>query len=86
MQDAVAKPELARYLRLGRDREDTEYLEATGGKMLYAVPGVRVYRDKASFALGCKKPVWSRLNESGLQQGAEGREKYRIIFSASYQF
>jgi hypothetical protein len=74
----------AQYLKIGRDREDGDYLEATGGKMVYAVPGVRVYWDKASFALGYKKAVWTRLNESELQQGAEGKEEYRIIFSASY--
>jgi hypothetical protein len=47
---------------------------------------VRVYWGPASFALGWKKPVWTRLNESDLQQGAEGKEKYRLIATASWLF
>lgn len=74
------------YLRLGRDQENGVAVQATGGRILYALPGVRVYWDRASFALGYKKPVWTRLNESELQQGAEGKERYRILFNASYLF
>lgn len=76
----------AQYLALGRDSENGVGAPATGGKMLYLVPGLRVYRDNMSFALGLKKPVWTRLNEAGEQQGAEGKEKYRLIFSASMMF
>jgi hypothetical protein len=36
-----------------------------------------------SVALGVKKPVWTDLNEESEQQGAEGRERYRFIFSLS---
>jgi len=76
----------AQFLRLGRDIENGEAAAATGGRMLYLVPGVRIYWQNASFALGIKKPVWTRLNESSEQQGAEGKEKWRLIFSASWLF
>lgn len=76
----------AQYLALGRDIENGVGATATGGKMLYLVPGVRLYKDNMSFAVGFKKPVWTRLNESDQQQGAEGKEKYRLIFSASMMF
>ena len=36
-----------------------------------------------AFAFGFKKPVWTRLNEPDRQQDAEGKEKYRLTFSAS---
>ncbi|MGB0129655.1 MAG: transporter, partial [Rhodocyclaceae bacterium] len=74
------------YLGLGRDREDGVGARGTGGQMVYAMPGVRAYWQNASFALGFKKPVWTRLNESSEQQGAEGKEKYRLVFSASLLF
>jgi hypothetical protein len=74
------------YLRIGRDRENGEGARATGGQIVYAMPGVRAYWRSASFALGVKKPVWTRLNESSEQQGAEGKEKYRLVFSASLMF
>ena len=76
----------AQYLGLGRDIENGVGAQATGGRMVYLVPGVRLYKDNMSFAFGFKKPVWTHLNESGLQQGAEGKEKYRLIFSASMMF
>jgi len=76
----------AQYLSLGRDIENGDGAEATGGKMIYLVPGVRLYKDNMSFAFGFKKPVWTRLNESSLQQGAEGKEKYRLILSGSILF
>jgi hypothetical protein len=74
------------YLKLGRDVTDGVGEQATGGRMLYAVPGVRLYKDNMSFAFGVKKAVWTRLNESSLQQGAEGKEKYRLIISGSMLF
>lgn len=76
----------AQYLSLGRDIEDGVGANATGGKILYLVPGVRIYKDNMSFAFGIKKPAWTKLNESSQQQGAEGKEKYRLIFSASILF
>lgn len=76
----------AQYLRLGRDATDGVPDAATGGKMLYAVPGVRVYWDRMSVAVGVKTPFWKKLNEEGGQQGAEGLEKYRLLISASLLF
>jgi hypothetical protein len=74
------------YLKLGRDVVDGVGEAATGGRIVYALPGVRVYWDKSSFAFGVKKAAWKHLNEQSLQQGAEGLEKYRLIFSASMLF
>lgn len=76
----------AQYLALGRDIENGAPAIATGGKVLYLVPGLRLYKDSLSLAVGLKKPVWTKLNESSDQQGAEGKEKYRLIFSASMLF
>lgn len=76
----------AHYLALGRDIENGVGAAATGGRMLYLLPGVRLYKDNMSFAVGIKKPVWTRLNEAHQQQGAEGKEEYRLIFSASLLF
>ena len=74
------------YLALGRDIENGVGAAATGGKMLYLVPGLRFYKDNLSIAVAIKKPVWTQLNESNQQQGAEGKEKYRLILSASMLF
>lgn len=74
------------YLALGRDRENGSLAQGTGGQMVYLMPGVRAYWQDMSFALGIKKPVWTKLNESRWQQGAEGKEKYRLVFSASMLF
>lgn len=74
------------YLQLGRDREMGVGARATGGQVVYALPGVRAYWQNMSFALGVKKPVWTKLNESSEQQGCEGKEKYRVVFSASMLF
>jgi hypothetical protein len=76
----------AQYLTLGRDIENGVGATATGGRMLYLMPGLRFYKDKLSFAVGLKKPVWTKLNEERQQQGAEGKEKYRLIFTASMMF
>jgi hypothetical protein len=75
------------YLGLGKDKANGVDDVDTGGRILYLMPGIRIYKDNMSFALGIKKPVSARLNEAtALQQGAEGKEKYRVIFSASYLF
>lgn len=81
--DAVME---AQYLSLGRDRANSAEEVATGGKVVYLMPGLRVYHDNMSFALGIKKAAWTDLNESGQQQGAEGKEAYRLVFSASALF
>ena len=74
------------FLRLGRDIENGVGAEATGGDMLYAVIGTRVYKDNLSLGLALKKPIWTDLNEEDQQQGAEGKEKYRLIVTLSALF
>ena len=74
------------FLRIARDKENGVGQEATGGKILYLLPGIRVYKDNMSFTFGVKKAIWTRLNEAEQQQGSEGKEKYRLIFSASAIF
>jgi hypothetical protein len=76
----------AQYLTIGRDVENGVGAEATGGNMAYLVPGIRLYKDNMGFAIGFKAPVGTRLNESDQQQGAEGKEKYRLIVSGSILF
>jgi hypothetical protein len=76
----------ANYLDLGRDELEGVGEIATGGKMIYAQPAVRYYVDNLSFGLGVKVPVWTDLNEEDAQQGAEGKEDYRLIFTASMLF
>ena len=74
------------FLRLGRDIENGIGALATGGDMLYAVLGARIYQDNLSFGLAWKKPVWTDLNEAGQQQGAEGKEDYRLVVTVSAMF
>lgn len=74
------------YLGLGRDVENGVGAEATGGDMVYGVVGVRLYQDNMSLGLALKKPIWTDLNEDDLQQGAEGKEKYRFIATFSALF
>jgi hypothetical protein len=76
----------AQYLHLGRDRTNGVDERATGGDMIYAMPGVRVYWNNISAALGVKAPVWSDLNEEDEQQGGEGTEDYRLVFAVSTLF
>lgn len=69
------------YLNLGRDKTNGETEQVTGGKILYATPGLRLYYDKFSVGLGIKMPIKTDLNEEPLQQGSEGKEKYRLLLS-----
>jgi hypothetical protein len=71
------------YLSLGRDKVDGVGELATGGKMVYAVGGFRLYVKSTSLGVGIKLPVWTDLNEEPRQQGAEGKENYRMILSFS---
>jgi hypothetical protein len=73
----------ANYLSLGRDELDGAGEEATGGRMAYLVYGSRLYYKSSSLGLGIKLPAWSDLHEESEQQGAEGRESYRVIFTFS---
>jgi hypothetical protein len=76
----------ALYLHLGRDETEGAGDPASGGDMLYALPGIRAYADNLTFGFGVKVPVWKDLNEQGLQQGAEGTENYRLIVTFSALF
>ena len=74
------------FLSLGRDRADGLDEEATGGRMLYLLPGLRAYFGTSSLGLGWKTPVWTDLNEDELQQGAEGKETGRLVMTWSTIF
>lgn len=74
------------YLNLGRDRTSIGPEPATGGEMLYGVLGARLYKDNMSLGLAIKRPVWTDLNEEPAQQGAEGKERYRLIATFSLMF
>jgi hypothetical protein len=76
----------AQFLRLGRDRTNGVDERATGGDIVYLLPGVRLYYDRYSVALGVKTPVVTNLNEEADQQGAEGKEDYRLIVAVSALF
>ncbi|MBM3286432.1 MAG: transporter [Candidatus Eisenbacteria bacterium] len=73
----------ANYLQLGRDEVAGVGEQATGGRILYGVPGLRLFMGSSSVGLGVKVPVWKSLNEEKEQQGAEGKESYRLIFTFS---
>jgi len=74
------------YLNLGRDRTNGQNERATGGNIFYLLPGVRAYWKKLSLGLGVKVPVWTDLNEEDEQQGGEGTEDYRFLFTFSVMF
>lgn len=76
----------ANYLHLGRDIENKMAAEATGGEMIYLTPGARFSYKTTSVAVGVKLPTWTNLNEEDLQQGAEGKEDYRVLFTFSTLF
>lgn len=76
----------ANYLYIGRDIENGSAADATGGEMLYLTPGVRVFYKTTSAAIGVKLPTWTDLNEKDLQQGSEGKENYRLLFTFSTLF
>ena len=50
---------------------------------VYALPGFRLYCKNVSAALGVKLPAWTDLNEEDLQQGAEGKESWRLVCAFS---
>jgi hypothetical protein len=71
------------YLQLGRDESDGIGERATGGRMIYVVPGLRFYYKSTSIGIGVKVPTWTDLNEEDEQQGAEGKEEFRALFTFS---
>lgn len=71
------------YLDLGRDELNGVGETGTGGSMLYAIPGLRLFFHNTSVGVGVKVPTWTDLNEEDEQQGAEGGEEYRLLVSFS---
>ncbi|MDR1967158.1 MAG: transporter [Burkholderiaceae bacterium] len=71
------------YLSIARDLENNTPAVASGGRVIYLLPGLRFYKGNTSFAIGVKKAAWTHLNEGALQQGTEGKEKFRLIVSFS---
>ncbi len=71
------------FLALGRDEAAGVGEAATGGRMIYLIPGLRAYCNNLSLGLGLKLPAWTALNEEADQQGAEGKEDYRLVVSFS---
>lgn len=76
----------ANYLALDRDETGGVGEPATGGRMVYVLPGFRAYFGSSSLGLGWKVPAWTDLNEEDEQQGAEGREKGRFVATWSSMF
>ncbi len=76
----------ANGLALSRDEVNGVGEEATGGRIIYALPGLRAYIGSSSLGLGWKQPIWTDLNEESLQQGAEGTEKGRFVATWSTLF
>lgn len=74
------------FLRLGRDEVDGTGEAATGGDMVYLLPGARFYAGSTSAAFGVKIPIWTDLNEEADQQGGEGTEDVRILATFSALF
>lgn len=74
------------FLSLGRDRADDIDESGTGGRILYLLPGLRMYKGSTSLGAGWKLPVWTELNEDPMQQGAEGGETGRLIVTWSTLF
>ncbi len=74
------------FLHIERDEENGVPQKASGGDILYTTFGGRIYYKQISSSLGIKLPAWKDLNEENLQQGSEGKEKYRIIFTFSVLF
>jgi hypothetical protein len=75
-------------LYLERDREriaagDLAAVRASGGAVLYAGLGVRVFLGRLSAAAGLRRAALKRLNEQPEQQGSEGLELLRATLSLS---
>ena len=74
------------YLKLSRDETAGVADLGTGGSILYLTPGTRVQLGDFNLGAGIKLPIITGLNERGLQQGAEGLEDWRLIFTGSVSF
>ena len=77
------------FLHLQRDKErndagDMEALQASGGGILYAGLGTRLFYGPFSAAVGIRRAALKALNEAQDQQGSEGLEKFRLAATLSY--
>ncbi len=76
-------------LHLQRDKErndlgNMEGLQASGGAILYAGAGLRLYMGPVSAAFGLRRAALKSLNEQSEQQGSEGLENFRAAFALSF--
>ena len=81
----------ASVLNLQRDKQSDKSsslkdVAASGGTIIYAIAGARLFYDRFSVAVGVKKAVLSSLNEKNQQQGTEGLENYRFFVTVGYCF
>ena len=74
------------YLKLSRDESAGISEFGTGGDILYVTPGTRIQLNNFNLGAGIRIPIARSLNEVNLQQGAEGLENYRLIFTGSFAF
>jgi hypothetical protein len=78
------------FLRLDKDNDSTipGADPDSGGDILYGVLGLRFYKAATSVGLAVKKPIWTDLNRTpgAVLQGAEGKEKYRLVTTFSAMF
>lgn len=77
------------YLRIARDELNGVGEAASGGRIVYLTPGLRLSfpgARNANLGLAVKVPAWKKLNEQDLQQGSEGLEKHRWILTLSFFF
>ncbi|ODS31056.1 MAG: hypothetical protein SCARUB_03824 [Candidatus Scalindua rubra] len=78
----------ANALHLTKDQgEDGETDHDSGGTILYLSPGFRASFGKhLSIGALIKIPTWQDLNNESIQQGSEGLEDYRAIFTITVSF
>ena len=74
------------YLVISRDETAFVSELATGGRILYLSPGVRFQLGDVNLGALVKFPIVRGLNERMMQQGSEGLEQYRLIFTVSTFF
>jgi hypothetical protein len=74
------------YLRLTRDQTAGVSELGTGGQILYLGPGFRAQIGDYNVGTLIKFPIATGLNEKDMQQGAEGLENYRFVFTLSRGF
>ena len=76
----------ANLLHLTKDLEaDRDQTNDSGGTILYLSPGFRAtFGKRFSIGMLVKFSVWEDLNNESVQQGSEGLDSYRTIFTMTY--